>query len=57
MTDATPYLHMDAQWMWRFYFLDRSGKSIAVSMQAYFTRDEAEVAMRDFQRLSFVIAA
>jgi hypothetical protein len=40
-----PFLHMDDQWMWRFYFLDAVGKLAAMSTLAYFTRAEAEEAM------------
>lgn len=53
----TPYLHMDDQWMWRFYFLDRFGKLIVTSAKAYFTRKEAEDAMRSFQLTLAVVAA
>lgn len=49
-----PFLHMDADWMWRFYFLDSKGKLIAMSTLAYFTRAEAEVAM-DHYRESIVV--
>lgn len=54
---ATPYLHMDDQWMWRFYFLDRFGKLIVTSAMAYFTRKEAEDAMRSFQLNLAAVAA
>ena len=46
---ARPFLHMDDQWMWRFFFLDRFGQMMAMSTKAFFTRREAEVAMHDFQ--------
>ncbi len=50
------FLHMDDQWMWRFYLLDRSGKVIAISSRAYFTWTEAEDALLAFSR-SLVMAA
>jgi len=57
MADAKPFLHMDDQWMWRFYFLDSLGKLVAMSTKAYFTRAEAERAMLVFRRELVVIAA
>ena len=48
--EAQAFLHMDDEWMWRFFFLDRLGKLITVSTKAYFTRAEAEAAMRRFRR-------
>ena len=47
---AQSYLHMDEHWMWRFFFLDKFGDLIATSAQAYFSRAEAEAAMRQFRR-------
>lgn len=43
--DIQMFLHMDDQWMWRFFFLDDEGVVIAISTVAYFTRTEAERAM------------
>ena len=43
------FLHMDGEWMWRFYLLDAVGKVIAISTLAYFTRYEAECALRMLQ--------
>jgi uncharacterized protein YegP (UPF0339 family) len=57
MPDADPYLHMDDQWMWRFYFLDRFGNLIVMSTQAYFTRAEAEEAMLLFRSELCAMAA
>jgi len=54
--DVTPYLHMDDQWMWRFFFLDKLGKVAVMSAKAYFTRQEAEGAMRLFKARLRVIA-
>ncbi len=51
-----PFLHMDDQWMWRFFFLDETGSLIAISARAYFTRTEAEVAMKHF-RLGLLVTA
>jgi hypothetical protein len=48
-SDAQAFLHMDEEWMWRFYFLDREGNVLAISHHAYFTRAEAEAAMHAFQ--------
>lgn len=56
MTGLRPFLHMDDQWMWRFYFLDSFGKLIAMSTVAFFTREEAEHAMRVYLRSLLVIA-
>jgi hypothetical protein len=57
MADAQPFLHMDDQWMWRFYFLDERGDLVVMSAKAYFTRAEAEKAMMLFWRELVVIAA
>ena len=57
MADAQAFLHMDDQWMWRFYFLDKYGNLIATSAKAYFTRADAEKAMTHFRRQFAVIAA
>lgn len=46
---ARAFLHMDEEWLWRFYFLDQRGNVIVISHHAYFTRAEAEAAMLDFQ--------
>ena len=53
--DAQAFLHMDEEWLWRFYLLDQKGNVIVISHHAYFTRAEAEAAMHDF-RLSLVRA-
>jgi hypothetical protein len=47
--DARAFLHMDEEWLWRFYLLDRQGNILVISHHAYFTRAEAEAAMLDFQ--------
>lgn len=46
--NAQAFLHMDEEWLWRFYLLDRDGNVIVISHHAYFTRAEAEAAMFDF---------
>ncbi|MCL6684035.1 hypothetical protein [Sphingomonas alba] len=47
--EAQAYLHMDEEWMWRFYLMDSQGRVIVISHRAYFTRDEALAALREFQ--------
>jgi hypothetical protein len=47
--DAQAFLHMDEDWMWRFYLLDQSGNVLVISDHAYFTREGAKSAMFDFQ--------
>jgi hypothetical protein len=47
--DAQAFLHMDEEWLWRFYFLDAEGNVLVISHHAYFTRAEAEAAMLNFQ--------
>lgn len=47
--EAQTFLHMDEEWLWRFYLLDRKGRVIVISHQAYFTRTEALEALREFQ--------
>ena len=54
--DAKSYLHMDDQWMWRFFFLDSRGSLIAISTVAYFTRAEAEEAMRRISQPNVIFA-
>jgi hypothetical protein len=53
--DAQAFLHMDEEWMWRFYLLDKRGRVIVISHRAYFTRDEAGAALEEF-RFSLVRA-
>jgi len=53
--EAQAFLHMDKEWLWRFYLLDQKGNVIVISHHAYFTRAEAETAMLNF-RLSLVRA-
>jgi hypothetical protein len=53
--EAQAYLHMDEEWMWRFYLLDQRGRVIVISHRAYFTRGEAEAALQEF-RFSLVRA-
>lgn len=51
------FLHMDDQWMWRFFFLDNEGDVIAISTVAYFTRIEAERAMLLLRNQFVAVAA
>lgn len=48
------YLHMDDQWMWRFFILDKVGKPSAISERAYFTRDEADKALGLYREVSVI---
>lgn len=50
MLKSNAFLHMDDQWMWRFYLLDSVGKLLATSAGSYFTRAEAEKALSSFRR-------
>lgn len=47
--DFQSFLHMDDQWMWRFYVLSGAGEVLAISNRAYFTREEAENALSVFK--------
>jgi uncharacterized protein YegP (UPF0339 family) len=45
MSDLQRLVHLDNDWLWRFSFVDRSGKAIATSDIGYFTQAEARSAM------------
>jgi hypothetical protein len=47
MDDALFFLHMDADYLWRWYVTDATGKSVAVS-RPFFHLVEAQDAMRVF---------
>jgi hypothetical protein len=47
--DLQSFLHMDEHWMWRYYFLSGAGELVGMSTASYFTRAEAERAMRRFR--------
>jgi hypothetical protein len=47
MDDAPFFLHMDTDYLWRWYVIDATGKSVAVS-RPFFHLVEAQNAMRVF---------
>lgn len=47
--ETQAFLHMDEEWMWRFYLLDSKGQVIVISHRAYFTREAAAAALREFR--------
>ena len=39
------WLHMDADFMWRWYCFDRNGNPVSQSAKSFFHRQEAERAL------------
>ncbi len=50
MADVNPVLHLDHDYMWRWYAVDDQGQTIFLSSKAFFSRVECrqdyELAMR-----------
>ncbi|MBX8844442.1 MAG: hypothetical protein NDI74_05700 [Sphingomonas sp.] len=44
------FLHMDRNWMWRWFLTNDRGQAFAMSKDGFFTRDEA-VQNRDAARM------
>jgi hypothetical protein len=44
------YLHMDQQYLWRWFCVDDHGNTIAKSAQAYFRLADASKAMQRFRQ-------
>lgn len=45
MADATFWLHMNDEYMWRWFCSDSQGSLVAISAQSFFHRADAEAAL------------
>ena len=56
MPDVNPMLHMDDNYMWRWYEIDDQGQTAFLSAKAFFSlekcRQDYDVAMRRSKRLA-----
>lgn len=54
MTDVNPMLHMDKDFMWRWFEVDESGQTSFASPKAFFSKEECrrdyDAAMRRSKR-------
>lgn len=50
MTDLTFWLHMNDEYMWRWFCSDSQGTLIAISAQSFFHRADAVAALEMAQR-------
>lgn len=47
---GTLWLHMDKQYLWRWFCTDENGNTVAQSGQAYFKLADASAAMQSFSQ-------
>ena len=56
MPDVNPMLHMDEEYMWRWYEIDDQGQTLFLSPKSFFDHEECrqdyEMAMRSSKRVS-----